>query len=134
MDIAICCIDVNNMTIEYAGANNPLLIVSGNKEITEFKADKQPVGTFLEEQNAPFTNHEIKLKKNDSIYIFTDGYADQFGGPKGKKLKYSNLLKLLVDYNGLKLVDIQQKLKSEFEIWRGDLEQVDDVCIIGFKV
>ncbi|MFI5203247.1 MAG: tetratricopeptide repeat protein [Flavobacteriales bacterium] len=134
MDIAICCIDTNTMALEYAGANNPLWIIKANGGITEIRADKQPIGTFLEEQNAPFTNHVVKLEKNDSVYIFTDGFADQFGGPKGKKYKYSNMQRLFLGCAGMKLPEIQRKLKTEFENWKGDLEQVDDVCVIGIRM
>ncbi|HRD38402.1 MAG TPA: SpoIIE family protein phosphatase, partial [Bacteroidia bacterium] len=79
--------------MEWAGANNPLWIVR-NKELLEYKADKQPIGKYADEK--PYTNHTVNLQSGDSIYIFTDGFADQFGGPKGKKFKYKHLAELLI--------------------------------------
>jgi serine phosphatase RsbU (regulator of sigma subunit)/tetratricopeptide (TPR) repeat protein len=129
MDIALC--SLNGMKLQYAGANNSLWIVR-NGELLETKADKQPIGKYA--ISTPFTTHHIELEKGDSIYIFTDGYYDQFGGEKGKKFKPANLRKLLVSIQDLAMPDQQLKLDQEFEAWRGDMEQIDDVCIIGVRV
>jgi len=129
MDIALC--SINGDTLEYSGANNPLWIVREGG-VLETKAVKQPVVKFDKRQ--PFVNHEITLDKLDSVYIFSDGYIDQFGGPKGKKLKAKPFREFLLSIEG-KPMESQKKLLSEkFETWKGDLEQIDDVCVIGVKV
>jgi transcriptional regulator with GAF, ATPase, and Fis domain len=133
MDISVCCIDLQKNTLEYAGANNPIFIIRNN-EVLEINADKQPIGNFVGENEFKFTNKELQLYANDKLYLFSDGYADQFGGPKGKKLKYSNFRQLLLD-NHEKPMHIQkQMLDFMFEEWKGDLEQIDDVCVIGVKI
>jgi len=129
MDIALC--SINGLKLQYAGANNSLWIVRDG-ELLEIKADKQPIGKYA--ISDPFTTHKIDLQKGDSLYIFTDGYYDQFGGDKGKKFKPANLRKLLVSIQDLSMQDQQLKLDQEFEAWRGDMEQIDDVCIIGVRV
>ncbi len=129
MDIALCAI--KGSTLQYAGANNPLWIVRGG-EVLETKPDKQPVGKF--EHRQPFTNHEISLEKGDTIYIFSDGFADQFGGPKGKKFKSRPFKDLLISIQG-ESMDAQKKLLDEsFEMWRGAMDQIDDVCILGVRI
>jgi serine phosphatase RsbU (regulator of sigma subunit) len=131
MDISICCIDIENKTMEWAGANNPLWFVRDN-EIKEIVADKQPVGKF--DYRKPFTNHSITLQKGDIIYLFTDGYADQFGGPFGKKFKYKQLKDLLLSLSGEKMPAQKESLENAFNKWKGHLEQIDDVCIIGVRI
>ncbi len=117
----------------YAGANNPLWIIrNGASEIEEIKGDKQPIGKF--ENEKPYTSHEIMLKKGDCFYIFSDGYADQFGGKKGKKFKTRNLKKLFLSVKDLPMVEQKKVIDQEFEKWKGGLEQLDDVCIIGVRV
>ena len=98
----------------------------------QVRANKQPIGGYVKRE--PFTNHLIQLQKGDSVFVFSDGYADQFGGPKGKKFKYSALKELLTSNIHLEMSDLQSILFQNFENWKGDLEQVDDVCIIGLKV
>lgn len=133
MDIALCGItqseEVNKIT--FAGANNPMWIVR-NGEVIVVPADKQPVGKF--ENSKPYTTHEIDLKKGDSIYIFSDGYQDQFGGEKGKKFKSSNFKKLLIEINSLSMTEQRDILEKRYIEWRGDIEQIDDVCVIGFRI
>lgn len=133
MDVALCCIDLQNRTIEFAGAHNPIWIYNYTSgELTEINGDKQPVGKYQYEK--PFTNHEYKLEKNDSIYLFTDGYADQFGGDSGKKYKSSSF-KTLIKKIGSQTLDEQKTiLNHTFETWRGTHEQLDDVCVIGIRV
>jgi serine phosphatase RsbU (regulator of sigma subunit)/Tfp pilus assembly protein PilF len=131
MDISLCNLLVSEMKLQWCGANNPLWILR-NGEILEWKADKQPVGMYFDTK--PFTNHEIKLEKGDIIYVFSDGYADQFGGEKKKKFKESSLKKLILSVKDDSMKIQQEKIKSEFMIWKGNLEQIDDVCVIGVKL
>ncbi len=138
MDIALMSIPVSvdhDGTVSYSGANNPLWIVrkgSEDYELIEYKADRQPVGKFGERK--PFTNREVKVQKGDTIYIFSDGYADQFGGPRGKKFKYSRFKELLISIQPFSMEDQHRTLNQRFEEWKGDIEQIDDVCIIGLRI
>lgn len=134
MDISICNLDVsskNQITLKWAGANNPLWIIRNNKLI-EYKPDKQPIGKTV--NPIPFITQLIPLSKNDTIYIFTDGYADQFGGEKGKKFKTARLKELLLSIGHKTLKEQEFILNTVFETWKGKNEQVDDVCIIGVRV
>ncbi|MBS1635451.1 MAG: tetratricopeptide repeat protein [Bacteroidetes bacterium] len=131
MDISLCAYYPHNNTLQWAGANNPLWIVR-NKQLIEIKADKQPVGTFIAPH--PFHQHEIQVLPGDRIYLFTDGFADQFGGPKGKKFKYKQLEELLIASSTSPVTQQQAILHEAFMAWKGDKEQVDDVCIFGFEI
>ncbi|MFN6013765.1 MAG: SpoIIE family protein phosphatase [Flavobacteriales bacterium] len=131
MDIALCCLDLNSKTLEYAGANNPLYVISG-EELTEIKANKQPVGLF--EDRVPFTNHTIHLNQDDFIVLFSDGYADQFGGPQGKKYTYSHVKNFLIDHSQEPLAELNKQLVTEFNEWIEGHEQIDDVCVIGIRI
>jgi serine phosphatase RsbU (regulator of sigma subunit) len=121
------------MALEFAGAYNPLWLIRNN-ELIEYKADKTPIGINLYEEGKPFTNNKVELKKGDILYIFTDGYADQFGGSHGKKYKYKNLKELCLRIATLPLNKQAELLEKEFLEWKGELEQVDDVLIIGIKI
>jgi len=101
-------------------------------KLTEIKANRQPVGKYA--NRIPFENHEIAIDKNDRYYIFSDGFADQFGGKKNKKFKYSAFKELLVDNSQKSMNDQKEILYDTFESWRGNYEQIDDVLIIGIKV
>ncbi|MES2761581.1 MAG: SpoIIE family protein phosphatase [Bacteroidota bacterium] len=132
MDMTLCALNYNTLELQFSGAFNPLYIIRGN-ELIQYKADKFPVGMFIgEKQN--FTNHTIQLQKGDSIYIFSDGYADQFGGPRGKKFMAGNFRQLLADVSKLPIERQKTMLNQTIEEWRGNLEQVDDILIIGVKV
>lgn len=131
MDISIVKIDLGTQSIEWAGANNPVYIVS-NGEIREIKADKQPIGYYA--QMTPYTNHSVQLKKEDLIYLFTDGFPDQFGGPRGKKYKYKPFKHKLLSNSGLPMDQQRMLLDTEFETWKGELEQIDDVCVFGIRL
>lgn len=131
MDISLCAIDFNTLILQWSGANNPLWIIR-NKELIEIKPDKQPIGKYAEEK--PFTTHNISLYKNDCIYIFTDGYADQFGGEKGKKLKASKMKEKILSIQDLSMDAQKSAIEEEFESWKGIREQVDDVCVIGVRI
>ena len=128
MDIALCSIKGENM--EYAGAYNSLIIIRDN-ELIEIKADKQPVGKFI--QYKPFTNQCFELKKGDVIYLFSDGFADQFGGERGKKFKNTRFKALLCEIHQLPMADQKHKLKEIFEGWKSSYSQVDDVSVLGFR-
>jgi serine phosphatase RsbU (regulator of sigma subunit)/Flp pilus assembly protein TadD len=131
MDISLCRLNLKTLELLWAGANNSLnLIRNGHLEI--IKADKQPIGYYPNPK--PFTNHTIQLQKGDSIYIYSDGYADQFGGEKGKKLTYKRLENLLIEKSALPLKEQKVLLKKAFIDWKGSLEQVDDVCMVGVRV
>ncbi|MBA3679949.1 MAG: redoxin domain-containing protein [Bacteroidetes bacterium] len=140
MDVALCCIDIKSMRLEYAGANNPLYIVRGN-ELIEFKADKQPITASMDSEAKPFTNKLFDLQKDDIIYLFTDGYADQFGGEHiegtksgGKKFLYKRFKETLVNMHDQSMEEQKTTLYKTFEHWRGSLAQVDDVLVIGIRV
>jgi len=129
MDIAICSIEKN--TLKYAGAHNPLWIIRNNERI-EYKANKQPIGKYDNLQ--PYTSHSIEVFKQDTIYIFSDGYVDQFGGEKGKKLKTTNFKKLLLSIQHEEMSKQKQLIDKAFEDWKGNNEQLDDVCVIGVRI
>ena len=131
MDISLCLLDKEKKQLKWAGANNPLWIIRNN-EIIEIKPDKQAIGKT--ENPKLFTTHTINLQEKDAIYIFTDGYQDQFGGEKGKKYMIKNLKNLFLSIANLSMTEQKQKLEEEFIRWKGDLEQVDDVCIIGVRI
>lgn len=151
MDVALCSIDRKNGFVNYAGANNPIYVITDNsdtishipenarvieeygKTLFELKANKQPIGNYIG-KNEQFTTHKIKVNTGDVIYTFTDGFADQFGGEKGKKLKYSNFKKLLLLNSKYDLDQQKIALNNFFEDWKDGFEQIDDVCIIGLKV
>lgn len=135
MDIAFCTISKKDNSIIFSGANNGLYLIQNN-ELIEFKPDKQPIGKFIHAR--PFNAQKIQLNKGERVYLFSDGYADQFGGeegkPGGKKFKYSRLKKLLIDIHSLPIQKQKQELSAVLKQWKGDFEQVDDICIIGFSI
>lgn len=128
MDIALCSLDGNQL--KYAGAHNPLWIIR-NGEIIETKGNKQPIGQF--DRAVPFATHTFELQKGDCIYLFSDGYVDQFGGVRKKKFKAVALRQLLLSIQD-KTMDQQKRIVDDtFEKWKGNLEQIDDVCVIGVR-
>ena len=131
MDVAICAINFSSNQLVFSGAKNPVYIIR-DKQLHEIKGDKQPIGS--EEDQTPFANQEYQLEKGDVVYIFSDGFADQFGGPKGKKLKYKPFKEMLIENSTKSMAEQEQKLIELFEEWKGDLEQLDDVCVIGVKI
>jgi serine phosphatase RsbU (regulator of sigma subunit) len=147
MDISLVGLTMDTMQLEYAGANNPLWIIRrGNGDfeglelklelegysLYELKADKQPVGKF--EFREKFTYHKIKVQKGDKIYLSSDGFPDQFGGERGKKLKSKAFKNLLLKISAEPIHSQREILKKEFEDWMGEFEQLDDVCVIGVEV
>jgi len=131
MDISLCCINTKTNEVQWSGAYNPLWYIQ-HGELHEVEADKQPIGKY--DNPHPFKTHHVKLQKGDVLYLFTDGYADQFGGPKGKKFKYRQLIDKLKEINGNSMADQQKMLNQEFEMWKGDLDQVDDILILGVRL
>jgi serine phosphatase RsbU (regulator of sigma subunit) len=132
MDMSLCVWNKLDNTLEFAGANNPLWFLRG-KELQEYKADKMPIGLYLETET-PFSSVTIQLQTGDIIYLSTDGYADQFGGPKGKKLKYKSLIESLIKNSALPMAEQKNILDSTFNEWMHKHDQVDDVSLIGVKV
>lgn len=131
MDIALC--HLNGNKLEYAGAHNPLWIVrKGAEEVEEIKANKQPIGKF--DQLNPYTTHQIELNEGDTLYLFSDGFVDQFGGEKGKKYKSANFRRFLVSIQDQDMEAQKSSIQNEFEGWKGDIEQLDDVCVIGVRI
>jgi len=132
MDAVLCKLDYKNLKLQYASANNTFYIVR-NKEVIYCKPDKMPVGVG-QDNSAEFTFNEIQLVKGDIIYTFSDGFADQFGGPKGKKFKYKQLCELLVSISHEPMETQKAVLENSFKKWQGNLEQIDDVCVLGVRV
>lgn len=149
MDIALCSFDKKKKILEYSGAYNPLYIVSQSDlssdsikvvientdglKLHEVKANRFPIGNYSKESKE-FTNHKIQLKEGDTVYLFSDGYADQFGGENGKKFRYKRFKELLLEINHLSMDQQKKQLEKDFTEWMGNHEQIDDVIIIGSKL
>ena len=132
MDCSLVSFDFKNKKLIYAAANNPVWIIR-DKTFIALAADRMPVGKH-DKDSIPFTQHEFELQSGDMVYTLTDGFPDQFGGPKGKKFKYKQLEELLVSVSHESVESQKNKLNEIFENWKGNLEQVDDVCVIGVRV
>jgi serine phosphatase RsbU (regulator of sigma subunit) len=150
MDMAIVIIDPEKKELQFAGANRPLFLFRKNVPVVEtqtipyssleddeyelyaIKGDKQPIGVHWEENE--FTNHSIKIQEHDSIYIFSDGFVDQYGGEKRKKFKTRNFKKLLLSVQAESMKNQKKLIEDAFEEWRGSNEQIDDVCVIGVRL
>ena len=149
MDISLCKIVKNDSKIEFAGALNPLWIISkskildNGKNVTvnlvdedsyfyEIKGDKQPIGRYIEQKK--YLNHTVELNSGDIIYLISDGFADQFGGEKGKKFKYKTFKKLLLSIWERPLKEQNEILQKTIIDWMGDIEQLDDICVIGIRI
>jgi serine phosphatase RsbU (regulator of sigma subunit) len=132
MDIALCVFDLDRMEMEFSGAFNPLYMIRKGM-LHETRGDKMPIGINAVMERS-FKNHDIKLHKGDMIYLFSDGYADQFGGPEDKKFKYSTLKELLIKISQKPMNEQKKLLESSFNRWKSDGDQVDDVLLIGIKI
>jgi len=132
IEIALCIIDLKKLTMEFAGANRPAYIISGSS-IQHLKPDRMPIGIY-DYEGRPFTRHEVKLKKNDSIYLFSDGYVDQLGGPLRKTFRVRKFRKLLLDIREKSMEDQKTILTDTLEDWQGDVEQIDDILVIGVRI
>ncbi|NQX97767.1 MAG: SpoIIE family protein phosphatase [Flavobacteriales bacterium] len=152
MDISLCTFDKKTGVLEYAGAYNPLYIISDKKldvingndiepnmtddkglKLYEIKANRFPIGSYSE-GTQEFLKHSFQLNKGDTVYLFSDGYADQFGGPKGKKFRYKQFKQLLLSINDKNMEEQHKILTDSFTKWQGDLEQIDDVIVIGSRL
>ena len=133
MDLSLCSIDYEKKELEFSGAFNPLYLVRDG-EMQEIKANKFPIGIFLGREARNFTNHKIGLMKDDMIFIFSDGYADQFGGPKGKKFMANQFRNLLLGIHKLSMEDQKKELERALEEWKGPEEQVDDILVMGVRI
>jgi len=131
MDISLIQLDLTTNNLQWSGANNSLYVIKG-ESLEEIKPDKQPIGYNY--KMTDFTNHKLSLSIGDYLCIFTDGFADQFGGPKGKKYKYNTFKNKLLSIYKKPINDQKQILSTEFDSWKGNLEQVDDVCVIGLRI
>lgn len=132
MDMVLCCLDKAAMKLTFAGANNPLYHVR-NQELTEYKGDKQPIGVHGAELK-PFTHRELQLQTGDHVYISSDGYPDQFGGPKGKKFMYTRFKEMVAEISVLPMPEQYRQMETRFDSWMEGTAQVDDVLVIGFQV
>jgi tetratricopeptide (TPR) repeat protein len=132
MDVSILSINYSKNELMWAGANNSLLLIAPDGKLTEIKPDKQPIGKT--DVREPFKNHSIQLERGTCIYLYTDGFADQFGGPNGKKFQRAQLKELLVQSYKYPMQEQYHRLLDAFIAWKGDEDQVDDVCMIGIRV
>ena len=132
MDIALCNFDLEKLSLEYAGANRPLYLIRNN-ELVEYSSTKSAIGG-LTDDNKTFDNNTIALQAGDRIYIFSDGYVDQFGGEKSKKYMTKRFKQLLLDIHQKPMKEQESILDNIFQDWRGKLEQVDDILVIGITV
>jgi len=136
MDISLCVLDMEHNALQFAGANNSLLIARNN-ELLELKADKMPVGIYMGEEKK-FTNHLFTLQKGDLLYLFSDGFQDQFGGPTGRKFLKKNFKELLLNISHLKLSEQKEVLRSKLDDWRTyegkQTDQLDDITVLGLQI
>lgn len=132
MDVAICTIDKKNHELMYAGAYNPLYIIRQGSLI-EYKADKMPVGSYPRDK-VQFTMHRVKLNANDRLYMFSDGYVSQFGGPDGRKFMAKRFKELLIKISDLSMAEQQTQLEDAMDMWQSSYDQVDDILVIGIEV
>lgn len=133
MDMTLCILHKGSNMMDIAGANNPLYIFR-NENIQELRADKLPIGYLEDRPSRKFTNNRLQLEKGDTLYLFSDGYADQFGGPKGKKFMVGQFRSFLTQIHKMPMKEQYRTLDLTIEQWRGNLEQVDDILVVGFRV
>ena len=133
MDIALCCVDYNTMKLEFAGAYNPALIVR-NGELIQLKGDKCPIGAFSRRATVGYTHQEIDIQKGDMVYVFSDGYADQFGGDDGRKFLIANFKKLLIEVHALPAEQQKERLDQTIFDWMKYESQIDDILVVGIRI
>lgn len=131
MDISLCALNIETGEMQWSGANNPIWILRDNNLI-EIKGDKQPVGKY--DTMHPFTNHKVPIQKGDTLYLFSDGYADQFGGQNNKKLTKAKFKELLLEIQNLNMLNQRNYLYEFHNKYKGSNEQVDDILIMGVKI
>jgi phosphoserine phosphatase RsbU/P len=132
MDIALCVYDKNTGTLKFSGANNPLYIIRSNNTFDIIKADKMPIGIHINYEK-PFAVNELTIAKGDTIYMFSDGFADQFGGDDGVKFRYKQFQELLFNCSSMPMIEQVQMIEYTMTKWMGSYEQVDDMLILGLK-
>lgn len=132
MDCSLLCFNFASKKLEYACAHNPIVVIRNN-DIIELNNDRMPVGKSPKE-NIDFNTYEFAINRGDTLYVLTDGYADQFGGDAGKKLKFKNLKNYLLTNSALDMTHQEKIIGDLFYKWKGDLEQIDDVTIVGIKL
>ena len=133
MDISLCCLNVKEKSITWAGAMNPLWVVrKDSKDVEELKPDRQSIG--MVEKPKRYKQHEVKLAKGDSVYLFSDGYQDQFGGEKGRKYMKGRFKKFILSVQDQDMQTQLASFEKEFNTWKRDREQIDDVCVMGVRI
>jgi len=132
IDMGLCILDIENMRLQYAGAYNPLYLIRGG-ELKETRGDKMPIGSHPKD-DTHFTNNHLDLKKGDMIYLFTDGFPDQFGGKKAKKFKIIPFQQLLLKIHKEPMKVQEEILATELQLWMGRQTQVDDILVFGIKI
>lgn len=133
MDMTLCVFDFKKRKVDFAGANNPIILVRDN-EVIKYKGDRFPIGAFVDNQPQVFSNNEIALNEGDLIYMFSDGYADQFGGPENKKFFTKRFEELLFEIHTKPMEEQKEILKNTLYEWMGNNDQVDDILVIGIKI
>jgi len=133
MDMTLCVFDFKNKKLDFAGANNPLIHIRDNT-MNKIKGDRFPIGAFVDGQEQLFANNEVRLVDGDMIYMFSDGYADQFGGPENKKFFTKRFEQLLFEIHNDPLEEQKEKLKLTLFDWMGNNDQVDDILVIGIRI
>lgn len=133
MDISLCSFDFETSMLRYSGAYQSLFMVR-DKELTEYKGERFSLGGTFKHKNKEFTEYQIQIKKGDSLYMLTDGFVDQFGGPKNKKFTRKRLMSLLMEVQGKSMYDQEMAIKSSLQDWKGTYEQVDDILVMGVKI
>jgi serine phosphatase RsbU (regulator of sigma subunit) len=128
MDIALVALEGN--TVRFAGANNPLWIISRGA-LKEVKGDQQPIGNYADKR--PFTTHRVEVQPGDRIYLFSDGFVDQFGGERRRKLKFKPFREKLLAIQSMEMKEQGEELARYFDQWKRDYEQIDDVCVTGIR-
>ena len=131
MEMALCVVDFNKKRLQYSGAFRPLYLIR-DRELVEFKGDSMPIGIYSEDDKS-FNNKELILNENDIIYMFTDGYIDQLGGPDRKTFKSKQFKQLLIDIHQKPLNEQKALLEKEYQAWRRDIEQIDDIMVMGIR-
>lgn len=132
MDISFCCLDSETLELEFSGAHNPAYIIRDG-ELIEIGCDHFSIGTYINGEK-DFTNHTMQMQKGDCIYLFSDGYADQFGGPKGKKFLRKQFRSLLLQNHHMTMAEQKNAITETLENWQGNSEQIDDVLVIGIRI
>jgi serine phosphatase RsbU (regulator of sigma subunit) len=132
MDLALCVLDTEEFSLQFSGARNPLYLIR-HGELIQYSGDLMPIGHAGKLESRPFTNHLIQLQKDDMVYVFSDGYTDQFGGESGQKFKRSLFKKTLLSIHEEPL-DVQERLlKETLDTWKLNYEQVDDILVLGIR-